>query len=41
MPNVFYVEYDLRLKKELSAKYFLRGLRAEAEETVEYLLFSV
>jgi len=33
------VKNELRLKKELSAEYFLCGLRDEAEETVEYLLF--
>ena len=41
MSNVFYVAYELRLKKELSAEYFLCGLRDEAKETVEYLLFSL
>ena len=39
--NVFYVAYELRLKKQLSVKCFLCGVRAEAEETVEYVLSSV
>jgi hypothetical protein len=37
--NVFYVEYELRLKKELSVECFVRGVRAEAEETVECRMF--
>jgi len=39
--NVFYVEYELRLKKELSAECFLCGLRTEAEERVECRMFSM
>jgi len=43
VPNIFYVKYELRLKKELSAKCFLCGVRAEAEETlsVEHFLRGV
>jgi len=41
MSNVFYVDYEMRLKKELSVKCFLCGVRAEAEETVECQMFSM
>jgi hypothetical protein len=37
---VFCVKNELRQNKQLSVECFLRGVRAEAEETVEYLLFS-
>ena len=39
MSNVFYVAYELRLKKELSVECFLCGVRAEAEERVECRMF--
>jgi hypothetical protein len=35
------MKYELRLKKQLTIYCFLYEVRAEAEETVEYRLFSV